>query len=331
MTKRCFVISPIGEAGSPIREHVDDVFDYIVKPAAEQTGYVAMRADHDARPGVITEQMYDCILGDELIVAVLSFHNPNVFYELAIAEAAARPLILLIERGQQIPFDIKDRRVLSYDMRPRSLIEGVHVAPLVKAIGELEAAPDQRAVPFRPSLSPLGAGGDARIVVRSKEVSPSLRVDIVEEATSALALQGLSLFGLAKHSGFPEAVKKAADRGVNTRVLIQGPENAATAHELRPFASNYAAGVQEDIKSSIEFWSALAAGSPAIELRLQTSGVMFGSLLQSDRRGVYNFYSLARSSPESPAIIVEASSPLHEAFRADFDWAWERATPARSD
>jgi hypothetical protein len=104
--KSCFVISPIGIPGSDVSEHADDVFDFIIRPAAEKAGYAPVRADHEARPGTITEQMYDHILGDDLLIAILTGHNPNVFYEIAVAEAAARALILLIEDGQSVPFDI---------------------------------------------------------------------------------------------------------------------------------------------------------------------------------------------------------------------------------
>ena len=33
--KRCFVISPIGAEGSPTRQHADDVYDFIIKPALD--------------------------------------------------------------------------------------------------------------------------------------------------------------------------------------------------------------------------------------------------------------------------------------------------------
>jgi hypothetical protein len=156
--KSCFVISPIGLPGSEIREHADDVFDFIIKPAAEKAGYAAVRADHEARPGTITEQMYDHILGDDLLIAILTGHNPNVFYEVAVAEAAARPLILLIENGHDIPFDISARRVLQYDLKPRALNNGTHIDGLFRSITELETSGGNSKVPFRPSLKPLGAG-----------------------------------------------------------------------------------------------------------------------------------------------------------------------------
>lgn len=75
--KRCFVISPIGEEGSEIREHADDVLDFIIKPAMEEVGFEAYRADHTYEVGRITEQMYDSILGDDLCIAMLTTRTPT--------------------------------------------------------------------------------------------------------------------------------------------------------------------------------------------------------------------------------------------------------------
>jgi hypothetical protein len=96
MTRRCFVISPIGEPGSPQREHADDVLEFIIKPAMDELGTAAYRADHSQQIGRITDHMITSILNDDLCIAVLTFHNPNVFYELAIAQSAARPVIIQV-------------------------------------------------------------------------------------------------------------------------------------------------------------------------------------------------------------------------------------------
>lgn len=126
--KRCFVISPIGDEGSKIRHHADDVFEFIIKPAMEPLGIEPVRSDHMSETGQITEQMFGEILGADLCVAVLTGHNANVFYELAIAQCAARPLILLIEKGQPLPFDVKDLRAIEYRLSPisRLVTEGVY-------------------------------------------------------------------------------------------------------------------------------------------------------------------------------------------------------------
>lgn len=119
-TRRCFVISPIGDEGSAIREHADDVFEYIIKPATRAFGIKPLRSDHMSETGQITDQMFREILHADLCIAVLTGYNANVFYELAVAQAAARPTILLIEKGQELPFDVKDLRAIEYSLRPIS-------------------------------------------------------------------------------------------------------------------------------------------------------------------------------------------------------------------
>ena len=128
MSKRCFVISPIGESGSQTREHADDVFEFIIKPAMDELGIHVYRADHSQQIGRITEQMFNSIMEEDLCVAILTFCNPNVFYELAIAQCAARPVIILIEKGQTIPFDVHDLRAVEYDLRPRPSRQSVREA-----------------------------------------------------------------------------------------------------------------------------------------------------------------------------------------------------------
>jgi hypothetical protein len=121
------VISPIGEEGSHIREHADDVMEYIIKPAMERSGVTAVRSDQITESGAITEQMFREIVNADICVALLTApFNPNVFYELAIAQAAARPVVILIEKGLTLPFDVKDLRCVQYEMSPVTrLVKGV--------------------------------------------------------------------------------------------------------------------------------------------------------------------------------------------------------------
>jgi hypothetical protein len=43
---RCFVISPIGQPGTEMRDHADDVYECIIEPALKQAGVEGRRADH---------------------------------------------------------------------------------------------------------------------------------------------------------------------------------------------------------------------------------------------------------------------------------------------
>jgi O-acetyl-ADP-ribose deacetylase (regulator of RNase III) len=125
--RRCFVISPIGKEGSAVRAHADDVLEFIIKPALAKCDVVAVRSDQMAESGTITEQMFREIVNADVCVVLLTGFNPNVFYELAIAQAAARPVVILIEKGLSMPFDVKDLRSIQYEMVPISrLVKGTY-------------------------------------------------------------------------------------------------------------------------------------------------------------------------------------------------------------
>lgn len=182
--KMCFVISPIGEEGSAVRKHADDVFYCIIEPACRardgQPEYIVERGDHKAAPGKITDQIYEDILAADLIIAVLTNENPNVYYELAIAQAAAKPVILLLEKGFSAPFDVKDQRIIYYDFDPRAIIGHRYANMLKEAITALEERRSAPVVSFAPYLTPLGNPMQT-IGARASESEPSV-ISMVEQA-----------------------------------------------------------------------------------------------------------------------------------------------------
>ena len=120
--KKCFIISPIGEPDSPEREHNDSVRDFVIKEAVRELGYEAVRADEIAEPGSITSQIMQRIFDDDLVVADLTGHNANVFYELSVRHAVGKPFVQIITEGQDIPFDVQGMRLIFYDLtKPASV------------------------------------------------------------------------------------------------------------------------------------------------------------------------------------------------------------------
>lgn len=137
--RRCFVISPIGEEGSPVRAHADDVMQFIIEPALAKHDIDPVRSDQMAEAGTITEQMFREIVSADVCVVVLTGFNPNVFYELAVAQSAARPVVLLIEKGVALPFDIKDLRCIQYEMVPISrLVKGAFAERVEEMLEEIK-------------------------------------------------------------------------------------------------------------------------------------------------------------------------------------------------
>src|SRR5262245_11520148 len=102
-SKSCFVIAPIGKENSPERRRSDQVFKHIISPAAAACGYEAIRADNLSKPGLITSQIIEHLVTDQLVVADLTGHNPNVFYELAIRHVVKKPVVQIIQITESIP------------------------------------------------------------------------------------------------------------------------------------------------------------------------------------------------------------------------------------
>jgi hypothetical protein len=111
----CFYVTPIGEVGSEQRRHSDLFLSTFVEPALAPFGLKVVRADAIEKPGMITRQVIEYLLRSRLVVADLSFHNPNVFYELALRHAARLPVVQIIRAGDRIPFDIHQMRTIPID------------------------------------------------------------------------------------------------------------------------------------------------------------------------------------------------------------------------
>ena len=52
----------------------------------------------------------------KVLVAELTTRNPNVFYELGLAHALEKPVVLRSSNEVDVPFDLKHIRVIYYDV-----------------------------------------------------------------------------------------------------------------------------------------------------------------------------------------------------------------------
>lgn len=116
LTDVCFFISPIGSDQSEQRKHADLVLGSLVEPALADLGLRVVRADKIAQPGLITAQVMEHCVKARLVIADLSFSNPNVFYELALRHACRKPVVQLIRTEDRLPFDVGQYRTVLIDM-----------------------------------------------------------------------------------------------------------------------------------------------------------------------------------------------------------------------
>ncbi|NKS54727.1 hypothetical protein GS500_18045 [Rhodococcus hoagii] len=114
--KTVFVVSPIGTPGTTVAVNASLTLEYIVREALPEPEWHVMRADEETDPGSITNKVIERIVTSDLIVADLTGHNPNVFYELAVAHGYKKPVVTIMTDGEKVPFDIVDMRTVFYDL-----------------------------------------------------------------------------------------------------------------------------------------------------------------------------------------------------------------------
>jgi hypothetical protein len=108
-TETVFVMQPFAGA-------LGGYYDLIFKPAVTQAGMTAVRADAEIfGTGKIIDQIWRGIRSARVLVAELTTKNPNVFYELGLAHALEKPVILVSSNQEDVPFDLRHIRVILYD------------------------------------------------------------------------------------------------------------------------------------------------------------------------------------------------------------------------
>lgn len=111
----CFYITPIGDEDSEQRKHSDLFLSSLVEPAVSELNLQVVRADQIGQQGLITAQIIEHIRCSRLVIVDLSFLNPNVFYEMALRHACKLPIVHLIRKTDQIPFDVSQSRCIIID------------------------------------------------------------------------------------------------------------------------------------------------------------------------------------------------------------------------
>lgn len=122
--RRAFIIRPFG-----VKDEID--FDLVEKtligPALRELGMEGRTTIDIVEAGNIRLDMFQRLLAADLIIADLSVHNANVFYELGIRHALREQSTFLIRcEANGFPFDLQTDRYLIYDRkRPDASLSGL--------------------------------------------------------------------------------------------------------------------------------------------------------------------------------------------------------------
>ena len=110
---RAFIVRPFG-----VKKGIDfeAVERDLIAPALDALGISGRTTGEIVAPGNIREDMFHLLLTADLVVADMSIHNANVFYELGIRHALRDKRTFLIRAPvDDTPFDLLTDRYLRYD------------------------------------------------------------------------------------------------------------------------------------------------------------------------------------------------------------------------
>ncbi len=86
----------------------------IIRETCARNGFKCIRGDEDYHSKEIFREILKNIAKSRLVIANIDGRNPNVFYELGIAHALGKDVIMTTQNIDEAPFDLKSKRVLVY-------------------------------------------------------------------------------------------------------------------------------------------------------------------------------------------------------------------------
>src|ERR1035441_4729591 len=120
---KAFIVRPFGTKGGI---NFEDVQKYLIAPALAALDIQGSTTEPFLQAGNIRADMFQQLLVADIVIADISIHNANVFYELGIRHALQpNRTFLLRAKGRkdsrdygpenEVPFDLRTDRYLEYD------------------------------------------------------------------------------------------------------------------------------------------------------------------------------------------------------------------------
>lgn len=105
---RAFVLMPFDNS-------FNDTYQLGIKAASTKVGIVTERLDEQIFVEGMIDRIYRQIEIADIVIADMTGKNPNVFYEVGFAHAKEKICILITDRADDIPFDLKNRQHIVYN------------------------------------------------------------------------------------------------------------------------------------------------------------------------------------------------------------------------
>lgn len=97
----------------PFAPQFDSVYAAIGE-VAQECGLTCRRADDIWDEDAVIQEVVNLIDSSRIVVCDLSTKNANVFYEVGIAHTLGRPVIIIAQSADDVPFDLRHLRYVTY-------------------------------------------------------------------------------------------------------------------------------------------------------------------------------------------------------------------------
>lgn len=98
----------------PFDDEFDDVFEHLIKKPLEAIGYRVRRADSLFNQQQILKDVVRGIADAAVVIADVTGLNGNVLYELGLAHAMGKRTVMITQRLDELPFDLRPYRANEY-------------------------------------------------------------------------------------------------------------------------------------------------------------------------------------------------------------------------
>lgn len=186
--KKCFVVSPIGAENSETRKRADKVYKYIIEPVCKECDFEPIRVDMINKADTITQTIIDHLNQDELVIADMTEHNPNAFYEMGYRACTGKPMINLKEKSENIPFDIAAIRAFDYDLQDLDSVDGIKTR-IINTIGSINFIENDNSETTSETYNKLNGADSLKILPLLYDIQDridQLRKDIANKDTDTI-------------------------------------------------------------------------------------------------------------------------------------------------
>lgn len=105
----------------PFTETIQPVYEDHIKKVASGMSLQIARADDFFSSHEVMQDVWQSLVAATAVIADCTGRNPNVFYEIGIAHTLGKPVILITQNSDDVPFDLKAIRYIKYNFTPRGM------------------------------------------------------------------------------------------------------------------------------------------------------------------------------------------------------------------